>query len=659
MSGEQGMADSVNNLSLQKGTVLEGRYEIIKLIKAGGMGAVYRAYDRILGHICAVKELLPSCDDEKATEWFRREAELLAGLNHPGMPKVTDYFIHHGRYYLVMNFIEGDDLHKILIKEGKPGLSEEKVIEIAIEILHILHYLHSQSPPVIYRDIKPSNIMIDKDGRVMLIDFGIARVLTDRDIKKTTVGTPGYAPLEQYRGQVEQRSDIYSLGATMHHLLTGIAPIPFNFVPVKNVNRKVSDEMESIVMKALKEEPENRFSSAKEMLKLLERLERGEKDLPLDWLDKGDMFFDRGKYEEAIKYYDKAIELDRKDGRAWTARGLAFHNKGVYKEALKCYDSALKFEPHYLLAWRAKGLTLNKLGKYKEAIACYDKAIELDPDDGRAWNNKGVILNTLKKYEKAVICYDIALNIIPDYINAWNNKGIALYHQGETEEALKNFYKAMEINPSFEDGKKNLTSALKVFRGKFPFDLARPGHHLCEQGRYEEAIEFYDMALSINGEHITALYNKGLALWELKKYDEALECYNRVLKLNPCHDMAWYGKGKVFQAVDDYDEAIKCYETAVKTNCKNKPAILDLAFMLNRKGRYEEALGLYDKALDIDEEDIYALNNKGFALYCLGKFKEALSCYDKVLHIDPQDVTAIHYRELAVTMRNIRNAENV
>jgi len=227
------MENSTKNLSLQKGKILEGRYEIKKLIKAGGMGAVYKAFDRTLEYICAVKELLPSHNDIRATEWFRWEAELLAGLNHPNMPKVTDYFIQNGRYYLVMNFIEGEDLAKLLIKEGNPGLSEEKVIEIAIEILLVLDYLHTQKPPVVYRDVKPSNIMINKDGKVMLIDFGIARVLTDSDKQKTTVGTPGYAPVEQYRGKVEVRSDIYSLGATMHHLLTGLAPLPFSFDPVK------------------------------------------------------------------------------------------------------------------------------------------------------------------------------------------------------------------------------------------------------------------------------------------------------------------------------------------------------------------------------------------------------------------------------------------
>jgi len=273
MSGEQGMADSVNNLSLQKGTVLEGRYEIIKLIKAGGMGAVYRAYDRILGHICAVKELLPSCDDEKATEWFRREAELLAGLNHPGMPKVTDYFIHHGRYYLVMNFIEGDDLHKILIKEGKPGLSEEKVIEIAIEILHILHYLHSQSPPVIYRDIKPQNIMIEPDGHIVLIDFGIARAieLSNKQLN-TAIGTNGYAPGEQYFGMAEPRSDLYALGATIHHLLTGISPKRFKFERVRTFNPDISPELETIIIKALRYNVEDRFSSATDMKEHLEHI---------------------------------------------------------------------------------------------------------------------------------------------------------------------------------------------------------------------------------------------------------------------------------------------------------------------------------------------------------------------------------------------------
>lgn len=256
--------------------LLEGRYKILRLLKTGGMGAVYKARDLKLNNICAIKELLPVYGDpekeKENTEWFNREAKLLAGLDHPNLPNVTDYFMSYKRYYLVMNFIEGKDLETILRLEGRPGLPIEKVLNWSSQILHVLNYLHNLDPPVIYRDIKPSNIMLHKDGRAMLVDFGIARTIHhDSSTVKTAIGTPGYAPEEQCDGIAEPRSDIYSLGATMHHLFTGKRPGYLNhkFSSIRQSNPDFPEELDEIIMKALKDRKEERFSSAKEMLEAL------------------------------------------------------------------------------------------------------------------------------------------------------------------------------------------------------------------------------------------------------------------------------------------------------------------------------------------------------------------------------------------------------
>ena len=260
--------------TLKKGTVLEGRYEIIKRIKKGGMGAVYKVLDTKLDYICALKELLDLYgtkeEQEKATAKFKNEARLLARLDHPNLPRVSDYFVSNDRYYLVMNFIEGEDLDTMLKKDGNPGLPEHLVIKWARDILKVLAYLHSHNPPIIYRDIKPANIMLHKDGRVMLIDFGIARIVRPDEGTQTNIGTDGYAPEEQYYGKVDKRSDIYALGATMHHLLSGITPLPFKFDPLRKIDPRISSEIESVVAKALKEKPEDRFGSAEEMLLALD-----------------------------------------------------------------------------------------------------------------------------------------------------------------------------------------------------------------------------------------------------------------------------------------------------------------------------------------------------------------------------------------------------
>ena len=221
-------------------TILRERYKIIELVGRGGMGATYRAEDlRLQGRFCAVKEALPDPDaasDELAQsrEQFYQEASTLARLDHPNLPKVSDYFSEVDRDYLVMDFVPGQDLKDKLttaLRQGHP-LTERLVLAWADQLCDALSYMHTQDPPVLHRDIKPSNIKITPAGRVKLVDFGLVKTLSPDDQRTVTVvqgrGTVQYIPLEQYggdTGHTDVRSDIYSLGATLYHLLTGQPPL--------------------------------------------------------------------------------------------------------------------------------------------------------------------------------------------------------------------------------------------------------------------------------------------------------------------------------------------------------------------------------------------------------------------------------------------------
>jgi len=256
--------------SLPEGVILQKRYKIEELLKTGGMGSVYKGLDQRLNRHIAIKELLLTYNNTEEKEYaekrFQEEAYLLSQLENYHLPTIHDYFIENGRYYLVLSYIEGVDLAQLLEIEGKPGLPEHLVIEWALQILDVLDYLHTREPPIVYRDIKPGNIMIHKDGRIILVDFGIARTIqTDKEVLYTAIGTDGYAPEEQYRGVVTPASDIYSLGVTMHHLLTGEHPVPFNLKPVRNIAPWVSSELESIVMKAVEFEEKKRYEQARDM----------------------------------------------------------------------------------------------------------------------------------------------------------------------------------------------------------------------------------------------------------------------------------------------------------------------------------------------------------------------------------------------------------
>jgi len=266
---------------LPQNTVLNGRYEIVRRIGGGGMGAVYLAKDRNLGDAPrAVKEMVESHLDpsqhEKAIGDFKRESLLLTSLEHPSIPTIYDYFYDDAlsRFYLVMKYISGGDLASRLRAAVGGRLDEKTVTDWGMQVADVLDYLHSRPKPIIYRDLKPANLMIDGNtGRVMLIDFGIARWVTQQEKGVTAVGTMGYAPPELFSGRVQPASDVYSLGATMFHLLTGSDPqdnplLIFDFSKnprPRQITPSISTEMEAILMRTVEYRPDDRFRTAGEL----------------------------------------------------------------------------------------------------------------------------------------------------------------------------------------------------------------------------------------------------------------------------------------------------------------------------------------------------------------------------------------------------------
>lgn len=266
---------------LGAGTVLSGgRYKVEKPVAQGGMGAVYRAIDTRFNRPCAVKEMLDTFNTEEersqSVEWFSREATLLLDLNHPCIPRVRDFFVESGRHYLVMDFIEGRTLGQVLDEEGNVvgsnnarGVTEARARTWTQQVCSVLAYLHRQSPPIIFRDLKPSNIMVTSDEEVKLIDFGIARTFQAK-VQATIIMTPGYAPPEQLGGRPEPRSDLYALGATLHKVLTrhdaaNNQPNLFTFPALRSLRPDITPAFEQVVMRALAPNIEQRWSGAAEM----------------------------------------------------------------------------------------------------------------------------------------------------------------------------------------------------------------------------------------------------------------------------------------------------------------------------------------------------------------------------------------------------------
>jgi serine/threonine-protein kinase len=294
---------------LQPGTLLRNRYEILSLIGQGGMGAVYKASDRRLpGRLCAIKEILPlpgpsASAPTQAQQQFLREASTLARLDHPNLPKVSDYFAldPHGadaqgadgstssttsRDYLVMDYVPGQDLHQVVqqARREQRFLDQREVLGWMAQLCDTLTYLHDQEPPVLHRDVKPGNIKLTPEGRIKLVDFGLVKPLDPDDPKTLTgmrgIGSLPYTPIEQYAGELghtDTRSDLYSLGATLYHLLTGGPPAsaqdrfldPDALLLPCQINPAITPAVERVILVALALHPKERPESVAAWSKML------------------------------------------------------------------------------------------------------------------------------------------------------------------------------------------------------------------------------------------------------------------------------------------------------------------------------------------------------------------------------------------------------
>ena len=264
------------------GTVVEGKYEILKLIGKGGMSKVYLAMDKNLNKQWAIKEIVKESrnrNNEVIVQSAIAEANMMKKLDHPCLPRIVDIINHDNVIYVVMDYIEGEPLSRVLQQDG--AQPQEVVLEWAESLCGVLEYLHNQTPPIIYRDMKPANVMLQPNGNVKLIDFGIAREYKEHNLEDTvSLGTKGYAAPEQFggRGQTDARTDIYCLGVTLYHLLTGQNPCdpPYELYPIRQWNPSLSAGLENIIIKCTQLNPQDRYESCAELLYALRHLDESD-----------------------------------------------------------------------------------------------------------------------------------------------------------------------------------------------------------------------------------------------------------------------------------------------------------------------------------------------------------------------------------------------
>ena len=343
---------------LEIGSIIDGKYKILNKIGQGGMSVVYLAMNERANKQWAIKEVRKdgTKDYEVVKQGLIAETDILKRLNHPHLPSIIDVIDCDDTFLIVMDYIEGRTLDHWLKKEG--AQPQERVVEWAKQICDVLGYLHSRKPPIIYRDLKPSNVMLKPDGKIMIIDFGTAREFKEQSIEDTKcLGTQGYAAPEQYggHGQTDARTDIYNLGATMYHLLTGHNPSlpPYEMYPIRQWNPALSSGLEAIVTKCTQRNPNDRYQSCAELMYALEHF---------DELD---------------------IEYRKQQKRKWGAFLAACSLTAV--SLIGCLG--FKFAENSTIKNSYDGYlrAASNAATQEEKVDYYRDAINLDPSRGDAW----------------------------------------------------------------------------------------------------------------------------------------------------------------------------------------------------------------------------------------------------------------------------------
>jgi len=649
-------------LPFQRGTgtlaehiMLAGHYQLLSRIGQGGMGAVYKAADTKLNNRpVALKEMsragLPPARLKEAEAAFEHEAHLLADLLHPNLPRIYEHFTENERSYLVMDFIEGQTLEDYLEKVGGGPLPVEQVVRWATELCDVLSYLHTHQPPIIFRDLKPANVMIGDNGHIYLIDFGIARIFKPGKQHDTVaLGSPGYAAPEQYgKAQSSPRSDIYSLGALLHHLLTGLDPSeqPFFFRPASQVNSAVNPALENLLKRMLEMDSERRPSSAQEVLQALERattkmtpamLAGAMQNATDPLLEQAYRAYSQKRLDEAMTLYNRALQKDNTNAFAWQGYGLTQGLRAQHQDALTSFERALQLNPTLVTSWNGKGTALSRLRRQQEALVAFERAIELDPNNAAAWNGKGATLNALGRTALALDAFDMSLRQDPLLIQAWNNKGLVLYELGRFKEAQKAFQEALDLDNN---------NAHALF-GK--------GQALYGQRKLKQALTFYEQAIGIDDTFADAWNRRGNVLDELGDFNGALQSYERALQLNPRLVAAWNGKAGVLRKMGRLYDAFTAYNYALDIDPKFALAWNGRGNTLYNLKNYGEALLSYERALQYNPRLATAWHNKSLVLHRLGRYDEALRSADEAIHLRPDDPD--HWLRKADALKGLRRRQ--
>ena len=497
------------------GQIIEYKYEILKRIGKGGMSEVYLAMDRNLNKQWAVKEIKKKAHDknnEVVIQSAIAEANMMKKLDHPCLPRIVDIIDRKNVIYVVMDYIEGEPLSKILEKYG--AQPQETVIEWAKELAGVLEYLHMQDPPIIYRDMKPANVMLQPNGHIKLIDFGIAREYKEQNVEDTvSLGTKGYAAPEQFggKGQTDPRTDIYCLGVTLYHLVTGQNPCepPYELYPIRHWKPELSAGLESIILKCTQMNPQDRYSSCAELLYALQH------------------------YEEEDEAYKKQLKRKLKIFVGTLVASVVCVLAGVTCQAISTKMNNDDYESYLLRAEKSATyqervqncldaiyVKPNEIEAYKKLIEAYKEDAVFTVDEEAQF--KSAINSHLKELSNSKGYADLAFETGKLY---WY-----FYDYGKTAEQDNQVTRMKSAIQWFEDACTYATEENDAYRmasvykeiGKFNQDVTIKVEEASDQGMYlpyyQNLKKLYEMVENQDKDEIVDLEVYRICLFSIEQY---------------------------------------------------------------------------------------------------------------------------------------------
>ncbi|HEX9019034.1 MAG TPA: tetratricopeptide repeat protein [Anaerolineaceae bacterium] len=598
-------------MKVPEGTVIMKRYQVVRLLGEGGFGAVYLAKDTRLGDKkVALKQSFNTSPESQLQ--FRLEAQLLATLDHINLPRVTDHFADQGSLFLVMDYIEGEDLVERCAVVRGSAIPPREAASIMLQICDAVAYLHNQAPnPIIHRDIKPSNIKLQASGRAMLVDFGIAKLYqpTKGTVRVAKAVSPPFSPPEQYGGKTDMRSDIYSLGATLYVLLCK-DELPdamersthsLRTIPPHTSNPLVPPDLEAIVLKAIDLDPMRRFSSAAEMTAALRAFlggqpvevhgaqPQGQTGIPCPKCGTLNRPTARFCVRDGTPLSSSPTPSIPPEARFEIANEYA--NKQQYEKAIREYQLCLRDHFTHAAVYHNLGLCYRLASRSQEARFALTRGVTLYPSDPDLHMQLALTYRDLK----------------------------------DTNSAVASIIHACQLNPTDEKG--NLSAII-----------------LMEAGRVKEAITLLEQMLRSMPESAVLNFQLGRAYFLTDQSNKAIQKFKKVIQANRSMAEAHFFLGAAYFQKDKYDLAIREFQEAIRLEPTAGPAYYLMAKAELSLKRYKEALQAFNVAAQnlVNDPDPYL----GMAVchLALAQRREALMAIERALVINPNNQEALAMR---------------